>query len=301
MEKTEVDSTLKLQFSPRPGWSGRICVSHNRSNSKRCRQLRLLAVVAVALTVFFGPAHASARRRKKRGGKPPAMSARVLQIAQQLPGATLDDAQPTARKIEHLVLADLDQWSASRTVSFVEVRSHLEQDFSLLTDPLSGSAASFEQPWHGETLIVAGYTLGWSNYDRVNVIAIYRTGKGSTRRIATINFVPRTDLRFIPLVGSSFGSLRFIAYGWRLGMSEPRLTAALYSFDGKSLRRLWERRDAFAGKISVLGEKVMIRYVDEQQFINSTSAGDAPQAHEAIYQLTRAGLKLLSIQPVRFP
>ena len=135
--------------------------------------------------------------------------------------------------------------------SDVEVRRRMEMAFSELHYPLFGQPAAFAQPWKGQVVVGAGYTLGWSDYDRVNVVAIFSSLLGHSRLAAVTNFVPHTDLHYAFPEEPEGEPLRFFIYGFRLGKSQPRLTAIFYSFDGQNLKSLWEAHDVYDGKIEV--------------------------------------------------
>ncbi|HEX5484300.1 MAG TPA: hypothetical protein VFZ08_16910, partial [Terriglobia bacterium] len=168
----------------------------------------------------------------------------------------------------------------------------LEGYFSKLRYPFFGRPAVFVRPWKGGKLIGAGYTLGWSDFDRVNVVALYMRENGKLQRVALTNFVPYTDLHYAFLPPSPSGDFRFLIYGNRLGKSQPRLSAILYSFNGKVLQNLWERQNLYDGKIAVTPKTVTVRYLIESQYIHAVQQGKLPPRHVAIYNVTPQGLTL---------
>jgi hypothetical protein len=233
---------------------------------------------------------------------------RVNYLARQLYGVPLDESEPITSQIQKLIVDHLDEWMAATPlasgpgdVSFdVKVRRELESAFAKLHYPLFGQPAVFAQTWKGATLIGAGYTLGWTDYDRVNVVVFYESREGKTHRAALTDFVPRTDLHyeFPPLPQSE--DLRFFIYGTRLGKSHPRLTAILYSFDGQSLKTQWETRDVYDGKLEVGKDGVIVRYLKEDEFVRETTRGRKPPHHQATYRITSEGLELEADREIPF-
>jgi hypothetical protein len=256
----------------------------------------LLLVVALGLLVS-----AVAEAKKKTPPPPPAdLPGHVNYLAQQLYGLMLDDAAPITDEIRNLVLADLREWMADRTPSDVEVRRQLEMAFSELHYPLFGQPAAFAQPWKGRVVIGAGYTLGWSDYDRTNVIAIFSNQLGHSRLITVTEFVPRTDLHYAFVQEPEGEALRFFVYGFRLGKSQPRLTAILYSFDGQNLKSLWEADDLYDGKMAVEKDKVVIRYLREEEYVREQAHRRKPPRHQTVYSITPGGLEVQSEQEIPF-
>jgi len=253
----------------------------------------LLAVIA------FGIGTAQARKKKKEG--PPAdLAGHVGWLGKQLYGQSIEDAKPITDEIQKLVVAHLNTWIANRTPNLVEVRHELDQAFSQLKYPAIGTPSVFIAPWKGMELIGVGYTLGWSDIWRVNVLVLYENRNGHTREIAITHFVPRTDLHYAILPPSAAGDFRFLAYGWRLGMSSPRLTAVLYSYNAKQLESQWKTEDLFAGKLTVSNNTLVIRYLKLSEYIHDTQLGHYPPRHEATYKITPKGLQLESEQEIPY-
>src|SRR6266568_4198192 len=184
-------------------------------------------------------------KRKKPPPPPPDVSDHVRELAQKLYGMALDDAEPITGEIEKAVLSDLNAWAANRAPTDVEMRRELERVFSKLHYPLIGDPAVLAAAWNGRTLFCAGYTLGWTDTNKVNVLAMFESAGGKTHRVTVTNFVPHTDLHFEALPAAASGDFRFITYGNRLGKSQVRLTAILYGYDGQALDKLWEVDDAY--------------------------------------------------------
>jgi hypothetical protein len=212
----------------------------------------------------------------------------------------LDDSAPITDEIQKLVLDHLQEWMAHRTPSDVEVRRELERAFSELHYPLFGEPTVFAQAWRGQVVIGAGYTLGWSDYDRANTVGIFSSLLGQSRLVTVTNFVPRTDLHYAFLQEPGDEALRFFIYGFRLGKSQPRLSAILYSFDGQKLKSLWEAHDLFDGKISVDKDRVVVRYLREEEYVHEQALRRKPPRHQTVYAITPGGLEVQSEQDIPF-
>ncbi|PYV28149.1 MAG: hypothetical protein DMG24_02780 [Acidobacteria bacterium] len=262
----------------------------------------LLAAFAIALCP--GAAQAAKKKRKTLPAPPADLPGHVNYLARQLLGVPLDESDPITSQIQKLVVDHCEEWLGSRaandTPSDVRVRRELERVFAQLDYPLYAWAATFAQPWKAGALIGAGYTLGWSDYDRVNVVALFETRQGKTRLAGLTHFVPHTDLHYEFLAPPPGGDFWFLVYGTRLGKSQPRLTAMLYSFDGHNLSALWELRDVYDGKISVGRNSIAIRYLKEDEYIRETAHGRKPPRYESIYAATPQGLELQSDHTIPF-
>ena len=274
-------------------------------NKKRVRRIQFskravpfLLLLAAALSFLVSVV---AESKKKTPPPPPAdLPGHVNYLAQQLQGVMLDDSAPITDEIQKLVLDYLQEWMADRTPSDVEVRRQLEMAFSELHYPLFGGPAAFAQPWKGQVVIGAGYTLGWSDYDRLNVVAIFSSRLGHSRLVTVTNFVPRTDLHYAFLQEPEGDALRFFIYGFRTGKSQPRLTAIFYSFDGQNLKSLWEAHDVYDGKIEFEKDRVVIRYLREEEYTREEAHRRKPPRHQTIYAITPGGLEVQSEQEIPF-
>jgi hypothetical protein len=262
--------------------------------------VRCVVVVAlVGSCIHAGLAEAGSRRNKPPG-PPRDVPGHVNYLVRQLYGVQLADAGDIADQVQDLVIHALTAWmsgdgfqkeSNSYPVD-VRVRKQLEHYFSELRYPFFGSPVVFSKSWNGGELIGAGYTLGWSDFDRVNVFALFDSKDGKTGRVALTHFFPGPDMHYAFLPQTSSGAFRFMVYGNRLGKSQPRLSAALYSFDGQKLSNLWRQKDLYDGKMNVTGETVTLRYLLESQYVQATQQGQLPPWHEDIYQVTPQGLTL---------
>lgn len=250
------------------------------------------------MVLVLGLAGAAA---KKRAAPPPTgLPAQINNLATQLYGVMLVDAGPILDQIQKLVVDHMSQWMASRTPTDVETRRELESVFSVLHYPLVGIPAVFAQPWNGEVIIGAGYTLGWTDFDRQNVLMIF-AGKDGKSRLATVaNPIPRIDLHYEVLPQLDWTDLHFFLYGFRPGKSQLRLSVVLYSFNGQRLKSLWEDQDIYDGKIDFMNDKFTIRYLKEDEYVQAVEENRHPPRHQATYQLTATGVQLLDDHEVPF-
>jgi len=257
-------------------------------------------LLVLAITLGAGVAWGQEKKSKALPPPPPDLPGHVNYLAKQLIGVPLDESDPLTSRIQKLVLDHLDEWMASRTPSVVEPRRELERVFALLRNPLSADANSFSQPWKSETLIGVGYTLRWTDYNRVNVLALYENRDAKSRRVALSNFVPHTDQHYEILPSPESGDFRFLVYGFRTGKSQLRLSANLYDFDGQNLKTVWETRDVYDGKIDVDKDRVVIRYLKEDEYIRETAQRRKPPRYEATYKETSQGLELVADRQIPF-
>jgi hypothetical protein len=241
-----------------------------------------------------------AKKKPPAQPPPPVLAVRINDLAKQLPGVLLEDAGPITGEIQKLVVDHMTEWMANRTPTDVDVRRELENAFSLLHYPLSGDPAAFAFPWKGALVIGAGYTLSWTNFNKQNVVAIFVNRGGTSRLAAVTNFVPYTDLHYEMLPAQGWDDLRFFIYGFRPGKSQLRLTVILYAFDGQNLKSLWERHDAFDGKMEVQKDKVVVRYLREEEYIREVNERRKPPRHEAVYRITPKGLELQDDHEIPF-
>jgi len=266
------------------------------------RWLRILAAL-LTLVMVMAPAGALARKKKAKDKPPPVsdLPNYLSYLAWKLRGVHIDDAGPVTSEFQKLALADLEQWFAKspEPKTDVDVRRELERIFYNLRYPTSAVPSCFDRPWKGAVLVGAGYTLGWTNYSRVNVFALFEQREGQTRLAAVTNFLPFVDLHyeFLPSTGEDF---RFIIYGTRPGKSQPRLSAILYSFDGQNLQAQWETQDVFDGKMEVEGGKVTIRYLKEDEYVREQAHDRNPPRHEATYRVTPQGMELAGDREIPF-
>jgi len=264
------------------------------------RPLTVICQLHLVLVVTLGASAAGQPKKKPKGPPAPDLSARVNSLAKQLIGVPLDESDPLTSQIQTLVLNHLDEWMASRSPSLVEARRELEGVFALLRNPLSADTNGFSRPWRGDTLFGIGYTLRWTDYNRVNALALYENRDGKSRRVALTNFVPHTGQAYDFLPSPESGDFRFLVYGFRTGKSQLRLSAKLYDFDGQNLKTVWEVGDIYDGKIDVDQDRVVIRYLKEDEYIRETAQGRKPPRYEATYKETSQGLELVADRQVPF-
>jgi hypothetical protein len=178
-----------------------------------------LAFLPLAIALSY-PMSARAQREKQAPPPPPAdLPGHVNYLAQQLYGVMLEDATPITDQIQKLVFAQLQEWMMDRSPTDVEVRRDVDMAFSELHYPLFGQAAAFARPWKDQTVVGAGYTLGWTNIDRTNVLAIFSNQQGHSQLVTVTRFVPRTDLHYAFPGEQADDAFRFFVYGFRLGKS----------------------------------------------------------------------------------
>ncbi len=270
-----------------------------------------LSSFSAGMTLFLSSAAPALGKKKKSRSllQPPAdLPGHVEYLGRQLLGTPLDESEPLTSQIQKLVIDHLEAWMANQSPSSapdntpfdVRVRLQMESAFSKLHYPVVGHPAVFSQSWNGGVLTGGGYTLGWSDYDRVNVIALFESREGKTRLVGIDNFVPHTDLHYAFLPAPDSTSFRFMAYGTRLGKSQPRLSAFLYGYDGRSLKSLWETRDVYDGKLEVEKDSVVIRYLKEDEYIHELTYNRKPPRHLAVYKSSPQGLKLDSDTEIPF-
>lgn len=266
------------------------------------RSTRFLLWLLMGLAVVSSGVVEAKQKTKKAPPPPPSdLPGHVNYLARQLYGLHLDESGKITEEIQKLVLDDLEKWAADRTPTDVEMRRQFEADFALLHYPLVGQPMVENHPWKGGVMTLAGYTLGWSDFNRVNTVAVFDSRDGKTRLATVTNFVPRTDLHYEfidPLAGVD--DLRFFIWGYRLGKSQPRLTAILYSFDGQALKSLWETHDVYDGKMDVDKDKVVIRYLKEEEYVRETQQRRKPPRHETTYKLTPSGIEIVSERDIPF-
>jgi hypothetical protein len=263
--------------------------------AKALRRCGIAALLAAALSLAVGAG------AKEKAPPPPAdLPGHVNYLAQQLPGVMLEDATPITDQIQKLMVDQLKAWMLDRTPSDVEVRREVDMAFAELHYPMFGRAAAFAHPWKDQVVVGAGYTLGWTDYDRVNVLLIFLSQGGHSHLVTATNFVPHTDLHYAFPEEPEGDALRFFVYGFRLGKSEPRLTVILYSFDGQNLKSLWETQDLFDGKIEFDKHKVVIRYLDEDEYTREMAQRRRPPRHETTYALTPKGMEVQSDRQIPF-
>ena len=244
---------------------------------------------------------AMAQDTKQAPPPPPAdLPGHVNYLAQQLPGVMLEDATPITDQIQKLVLAQLEQWMMDRSPTDVEVRRDVDMAFSELHYPLSGQAAAFARAWKDQVVIGAGYTLGWTNIDRTNALAIFSNQQGHSHFVTVTSFVPRYDLHYAFPPAQTDDAFRFFVYGFRLGKSQPRLSVGFYAFDGRNLKPLWEVTDLYDGKVYFEKERVITRYLNEAEYVTEAAHGRRPPRHQTVYTITPAGLEVQSEQDIPF-
>jgi hypothetical protein len=281
------------------------------SNGRLSRRALLADLPFCLAGVSFAFA-APAREKKKKPHfvlPPPAdLPGHVEYLAHQLLTIPLDESEPITGQIQQLVISHLQDWITKQQASAtpldvpfdVRVRREMENAFSQLDYPLFAYPIVFSQSWKGGVLTGAGYTLGWSDYDRVNVVSLFESKDGITRLAGLDPFVLHTDLHFGFPSSSDSTRFRFLVYGTRLGKSQLRLSAILYGYDGQSLKSLWEARDVYDGKLEVEKDSVAIRYLKEDEYVQALTYNRKPPRHLAVYKSSPEGLTLESDREIPF-
>jgi len=260
--------------------------------------------VCVLLFAAICAASSAAQEKKKLPPPPTDLPGHVEYLAAQLYGVPLDESEPLTHEIEKLVLDHMGEWltvhppdangagRGSQIPYDVRVRRELESVFGKLREPINAGAAAFTAPYQHDRLICLGYELGWSDYNAVSVTALYEGGDGPMRQVAVAHLVPATNLNYRLLDAPAAGQLWFLVYGTRQGKSHPRLSAVLYAFDGKTLQPLWKKLDVFDGKISFPAHRIVINYLNEDEFKRAVTTGGAVTRHEAAYHPGPKGLEV---------
>ncbi len=265
---------------------------------------RFAAVAAVLLISAI--AASGAPKKPKKAPPPDDLPTQVSKLAHQLWGVPLDESEPLTSQIEKLVLDHMTQWinahppesdSAGKAEDLPyneKLRHEVESVFVKVRNPNSATASTFLESLGGKPVVGVGYTLGWSEFDRANVLAIYEASDGGYQQMAVSHFVPDVDLnfQFLQRPAGVFDQLWFLVYGTRLGKSSPRLSAILYTFDGKTLQPLWHTTDVYDGRISFEGSRVMISYLKEDELKQAILNHTPAVRHEAAYQVASKGLEL---------
>ena len=272
----------------------------NESGGKRARELILLVSAAAVMSVCVVGVTEAKKKKAETPPPPSDLPEYVSTQAWKLRGEHLDESGEITGDIQKRVLDHLQEWIADRNATSVEVRREMEAAFAKLRYPTFAWPKCFAEPWKGGVVIGAGYTLGWTRNNRVNVLAIFERRDGKTRLVTVTPFVPYTDLNYEFLPGEESGDFRFFVFGTRPGKSHPRLSAALYSFDGQSLKTLWDTNDVYDGKMEVAENTLTIRYLKEKEFIQETSQGRKPPRHESLYKITPQGLEFETEHEVPF-
>src|SRR5579859_7941854 len=159
--------------------------SPTRDMSRRTFLAGLSSFSAGTTLFLFSPAPALGKKKKSRAPLQPSeeLAEHVDLLGRQLLSTPLDESEPLTSQIQKLVMDHLEAWmsghvpgSAPDGMPFdVRVRRQIEGAFSKLHYPVFGHPKVFSQSWNGGVLTGAGYTLGWSDYDRVNVIALFES------------------------------------------------------------------------------------------------------------------------------
>lgn len=277
-------------------------------NLGRLSLLARSAALLVALLATFGAAAAQIAPEKRIKLPPPPadLPGHVNYLAKQLYGVALDDSGPLTSQIEKLVLDHMGPWlsahppgpgstpEAAAVPYDVRVRRELERIFSQLHYPFDARCAAFEKPLGAGELVGLGYSLGWDQFNRSSVVALFQINGGSAQQAGVSHFAPYVDLQFQLLnpPPSASHQIWSLAYGTRLGKSHPRLSATLYACDGKTLQSLWQQTDIYDGRIRFEGDHVIVNYLNEDEFTEAVAAHTPAIRHEASYHVGPKGFEV---------
>jgi len=174
----------------------------NRSQRRRAWLAAIWVLFVGAAGGYLSASPAPDKKKPQYHPPPPrTLPEKVERLASQLLSVPLDESDPITSQIQQLVVGHLQDWFATQTPAStprdvpydVQVRREMEKAFSELQYPLYGQCVVFSQSWKGALLTGASYTLGWSDYDRANVVALFETRDGKTR-LAGIDHFVRTPI-----------------------------------------------------------------------------------------------------------
>jgi len=144
------------------------------SSLRESALIRITMLLLITTTLGGGAA--------SQGKRTPAATRRLARAHQRVgeaaSGVMLEDAEPITNQVQKLVVDHMEEWMANRTPTDVETRRELEDVFSLLHYPEVAVPAAFAFPWKGQMVIGAGYTFGWTDFDRQNVVAVFASKRG---------------------------------------------------------------------------------------------------------------------------
>ncbi len=249
------------------------------------------AIAVLVLGLLVAPAGVEAK--KKPRAKSAAELARptshyITTWSQTLVKYDLEDSRKMNLHIRELVFRHVEQYinrQEAASVSPVEVRREVERLFDGVRWPVNVIVKTFLKPWKQERLLGVGYSLGWSEQNRYNALAIYSLEEGKMREVSVLEFVPGPDLQpfgFVPTQNPDEWLL--LVHGFRKGKSHPRLSAALFAFDGKQFRSVWEKRHVYDGKIKVENGNLVISFYQEEELIREALYRRLPPRYRAVYR-----------------
>ena len=281
---------------------------HGRIGLARFLRFRRAAPFAIVLLASFGVSSAQVAPEKRIKLPPPPadLPGHVNYLARQLYGVALDESDPLTAQIENLVLGHMGPWLSAHPPGSapaagpgdvpydVKVRRELERVFSELQYPFDARCAAFEKPFGTGEMVGMGYSLGWDQFNRASVVALFQVSGGAAQQVAVSHFTPYVDLQFQLLSPPQpdADQVWFVAYGTRLGKSHPRLSAALYAYDGKALQTLWQKTDIYDGRVSFAGDHMAINYLNEDEFTQAVAERTPAVRHETVYRLGPKGFEV---------
>ena len=216
------------------------------------------------------------------------------------------DAEFMNLHIQDLVLKHLEHYVseqlASSSVSPAELRREMENRvFGDVKWPVNAVVKTFLRPWKKDALLGAGYSLGWTEQNRYNVVALYLIQNGKIRQIKILNFEPGADLNFKWLATSDPNEMWLLLHGLRKGKSHPRLALQLFVFDGNDLRAVWKKRDIYDGKFQVEEGKIVVTHYNEEEFAREIRYKRLPPRYRTVYRRIESGMELEEENVISLP
>ena len=158
-------------------------------------------VSLVVLGVMMGPGAAAAAAKKRQPVAPPVsdLPNYLSYLAWQLRGRHMDESGEITGEIQKRVLDHMQEWLTAdpARAESVTARRELERVFFNLKYPTEAKPSCFEESWKGSVILGVGYTLYWTNYNRLNVLAIFVKNSGQLRLATVTSFIPRGSRSFL--------------------------------------------------------------------------------------------------------
>ena len=249
------------------------------------------AIAVLMLGLLAAPAGVDAKKKSK--SKSAADLARptshyITTWSKTLVKYDIEDSRKMNLHIRRLVFGHVEQYlngQEAGSVSQVEVRRQVERLFDGVKWPLNVIVKTFLKSWKQERLLGVGYSLGWTEQNRYNAVAIYSLGGGKIREVSVLEFVPGPDLRpfdFVPTENPDEWLL--LVHGFRKGKSHPVLSAALFAFEGGQFQPIWEKLHVYDGKLKVEDGNLVISFYQEEELIREAHQRRLPPRYRAVYR-----------------
>ncbi len=145
-------------------------------------------------------------------------------------------------------------------------------------------------PWRGQDALVVGYMIP-HGHTSLDVIEVAVRASGGYQFVAEGGReMENHGLRLTLMPRGSSQTIRFLAYGQRLGANQSPVGVVLYQFDGKSLAATWSRSNLRQGIVNTQGNKIILTYQDASHF----EKGTPPYILREEYDVTSRAVKLAS-------